>query len=158
GADLREKQIVKWMRRAEGIPKTSVGVEHTFVDLAVVRTEINRLLFRVKFIKAVWIDNTAVESAVERSIIVAFVRLDFHSSQRCIPGFLSLRAHRVEIRIPELLLQVAHGLFRTDEGRSHPTPNHLARCGIKFDERARSLVLQLRLALLYRLGGPYALS
>src|SRR5690242_5224011 len=114
-ADLGKEEIVKRMRRAERVPKTGVRVKHTLMHLAVVRTEINLLTLRVVFVKAMRIHDAPIQRAVKCPALIRQSAFHARPSESFVPGLLRPLADGVKIGVADLLLQIAHCLFRTDE-------------------------------------------
>src|SRR5260370_11296400 len=118
GADLGKEQIVQWMRRAESIPETGIGVEDTRMNLSVIGAEIERLMLLIVFVNLVRIHQRTIHRAIKCALLVRHSAFDSGAAQRLIPAFIGAMADGIKIGIPDFRIQILERLLGTDKGGS----------------------------------------
>ena len=116
--NLRIEQREHRMNCTERIPKTIVGIHIAIVYITVIRTIINRISLRIKFIKLTWKEQCTIQTRIESTELIIRTAFGFYTPQIIIPLFAGFSTDQLNVSICHFTIEVDSSLFGTDERRS----------------------------------------
>ena len=127
--------------RAPGVPEAVVGVEHAVVHLAVIGAVVDRLAGGVGLVEHARELQHPPERRIEGAAVVDVRVAHLDAAQFLLPDLPRLGLGLVVAVAADLALQVAHRLFRADEGGGDLHAHLLARARLEAHHRPDMIAL-----------------